>query len=69
MSAVWDFIRQENTPAGWTKKFVQQDVFNLRSKIAEIDALLERGDFTEARNQLAQLQNAIAEEEHGKKPL
>lgn len=69
MSAVWDFIRQGNKPAGWTKKFVQQDVFNLRSKIAEIDALLERGDITEARNQLAQLQNTIAEEEHGKKSL
>ncbi|WP_322506729.1 sugar transferase [Anaerolinea sp.] len=69
MSAVWDFIRRENTPVGWTKKFVQTDMLSIHKKITEIDSLLERGNVAEARNQLAQLQRNIAEEEHGTEPL
>ncbi|MCX8063253.1 MAG: hypothetical protein N3D16_11785, partial [Anaerolineales bacterium] len=65
MSAVGDFIRRENTPVGWTKKFVQTDVISLHKKLIEIDSLLETGNVAEARNQLAQLQKNIAEEEHG----
>lgn len=69
ITAVWDFIRQENTPAGWTKKFVQHDAENIQKKLAEIDSLLQNGNLSEARIQLAHLQRQISEEEHGTKTL